>query len=89
MGQDGSGAQVSHSASKGGCRRRSSSIADPSKVHRLLEEQEFLRESASWVEDLWSGKPKGWFLAQLGIAHNYGHMYEANTVRCLMGIHGR
>ena len=33
-------------------------LADPSEVHRLLEEQELLGESASWVEDLWAGKRK-------------------------------
>ncbi|MDP6454751.1 MAG: DinB family protein [SAR202 cluster bacterium] len=64
-------------------------VTDPDEVHGLIIQEGLLRENAMWVENNFSGKPKAWFLAQLGIAHNYGHMYEANTVRSLMGIRGR
>ena len=63
-------------------------ITDPDEVHELVRQEGLIRENAMWVADNFSGRPKAWFLAQLGLAHNYGHMYEANTVRSLMGIHG-
>ena len=44
-----------------------------------------LGEQAAWVEDLWHGKTRGWFLAQLGLTHNHSHMGEAFLVRGLLG----
>ena len=47
-------------------------VADPSEIRKAISDEALLRENADWVEGNFSGRPQGWFLAQLGLAHNYG-----------------
>ena len=45
-----------------------------------------LGENAAWVEQLWDGKTKAWFLCWLGYGHNYMHLGEAWCVRSQAGL---
>ena len=62
----------------------------PGRAHlRRVVEEGALGPNAGWVEQLWDGRPKGWFLAQLGLAHNHLHFGEARVARGLLGYHAR
>lgn len=62
-------------------------ITDPDEVHPLIVKAGLLRGNAMRVKiTLMTNRRHGF--PHLSLAHNYGQMYEASTVRSLMGIHG-
>jgi len=56
---------------------------------RHVIDEGVLGPNASWVEQRWAGRPKGWYLTFLGDSHNRGHFGEARVVRTLLGFRGR
>lgn len=64
-------------------------VPDPSQLRALLSAEGALGENAGWVNQLYDGQTKGWFLGHLGIGHNQMHRGEALTVRGLQGIRNR
>jgi hypothetical protein len=62
----------------------------PGRAHlRMVVEEGALGPNAGWVEHLWDGKPTGWFLAQLGLAHNHLHVGEVRVARGLLEYRAR
>ena len=65
-------------------------VVDPAYVHRVIREDGVLGPHAGWVAPMWAEQPnRGWFLAQLALAHHYGHFYEAQVTRGLLGLPAR
>ena len=63
---------------------------DPERHHRLISDEHLLGEHAGWVESMWAARPnRGWFLAQLALTHNTGHLYQVGMLRGLWGLPGR
>jgi hypothetical protein len=60
---------------------------DRDYMRRMIAEEAVLGPRAGWVEAMWAARPnRGWFLAQLALAHHYGHLYEGNVTRGLLGF---
>jgi hypothetical protein len=61
-------------------------VVDPGYLHRVIDREGLLGLRAGWVRLYWEGKTKGWFLAQLGLAHQWAHMGEAAAIRGFLGL---
>jgi len=44
--------------------------------------------NAAWVEKFWEGRTGGWFLAWLGVGHNYMHLGEIGVISRALGLPG-
>jgi hypothetical protein len=65
-------------------------IVPEGRVRRVVAEEGLLVEAGSWVGDFWArGLSRGWYLLQVGLLHPYGHCFEAEVTRGLLGIPGR
>jgi hypothetical protein len=68
-------------------------LADPidrERLDRVLTDEGMLGEHAGWVRSMWAELPnRGWFLAQLALTHNTGHLYQIGMLRGLWGYPGR
>jgi hypothetical protein len=56
-------------------------VIDSAYLHGVIERDGLLGPQAGWVRPYWEGKTKGWFLAQLGLAHQWEHVGEAGAIR--------
>lgn len=56
-------------------------VVDTAYLHRVIDGERLLGSHADWVRGLWQGKTRGWFLAQLGLAHQWAHVGEAGAIR--------
>jgi hypothetical protein len=63
-------------------------VLDAAQLRRVLDEGA-LGDNAEWVGEYWSGKTRGWCLAQLGLVHNFSHFGQAILVRGMLGHRGR
>jgi hypothetical protein len=61
-------------------------VVDPGYLHRVIEGEGILGPHADWVRSYWEGKTRGWFLAQLGLAHQWEHVGEAAAIRGFLGM---
>jgi hypothetical protein len=60
---------------------------DRDYLRRMIAEEAVLGPNAGWIEPMWAERPnRGWFLAQLALAHHYGHLYEGAVTRGLLGF---
>jgi hypothetical protein len=60
---------------------------DRARLRRLIAEEAALGPHAGWVGPAWAAQPnRGLFLAQLALAHHYGHLYEGFVTRGLLGF---
>jgi hypothetical protein len=64
-------------------------ISGGPRVQRLTGDEGVLVDRATWVAEMWADMSRGAALCQLGLAHNYGHLYEARTVKSLWGFKAR
>jgi hypothetical protein len=64
-------------------------VPDTSQVRRVLYDEGVLGPNAAWVEEMYLGQTRGYFLAHLGLTHNYAHSGEAFLVRGLLGLRAR
>jgi hypothetical protein len=64
-------------------------INDAAYVQRVMDEDSFVTEDASWVPDYMKGQPRGFFLCHLALTHKFVHQGEANAIRGLVGHPGR
>ena len=63
---------------------------DAGGLERLIGEERLLGAHAGWVAPMWASRPnRGWFLAQLALTHNAGHLYQVGMLRGLWGLPGR
>ena len=64
-------------------------VIDPTYLQRVIVEEGVFRPRSA---DLprpganYQGRNKGWFLAHLGLTHNYEHLAEALVIRGLQGL---
>jgi hypothetical protein len=56
-------------------------VIDSEYLHGVIDRDGLLGPQAGWVRPYWEGKTKGWFLAQLGLAHQWEHFGEAKAIR--------
>jgi hypothetical protein len=64
-------------------------VIDPAFLqHVLVDEGVFgpHTDVVGFIEPFYHGRKKGWFLAQLGLAHSYEHRAEALLIRGLLGF---
>ena len=68
--------------------RRSDDLDAPvarADLRRVVAEEGVLGPHADWVEEAWAAWPnRGAYLAQLALAHHYGHFYDIAVVRGLL-----
>ncbi len=64
-------------------------INDAAYMQRVVVQDGFVSEDASWVPEYMEGQPKGFFLGHLALTHKFVHQGEANAIRGLMGHPGR
>ena len=64
-------------------------VVDPAHLRRVLFDEQVLGPKAGWVEEFYTGKSRAWFLAHLGLTHNYTHTGEGFLVRGLLGFRKR
>lgn len=64
-------------------------INDAAYVQRVVDQDGFVTEDASWVPAYMNGQPKGFFLCHLALTHKFVHLGEANAIRGLVGHPGR
>jgi hypothetical protein len=59
---------------------------DRPHLRRVVEREGILGPRAAWVEEAWAAWPcRGSYLAQLALAHHWGHLYDMGLVRGLLG----
>jgi hypothetical protein len=62
---------------------------DADRLHAMVVEERMLGEHAGWVEPMWARQAcRAWFLAQLALTHNTGHLYQIAMLRGLWGQPG-
>ena len=64
-------------------------VITPEQAHRVAVDERAAGDKAAWLAAIWAGKSRGWFLCQLALAHNYGHLFEARVVKGLWGMRSR
>jgi DinB superfamily len=67
-------------------------VNDSAYILEVVEKDGVFREAGRWTEGFWADLPdrsKGYFLAYLGLTHNWVHYSEAMVTRSLMGLPGR
>jgi hypothetical protein len=65
-------------------------VVPESRVRQVVAQDGLLIEAGSWVGDFWArGLSRGWYLLQVGLLHPYGHCFEAEVTRGLLGVPGR
>ena len=60
-------------------------VVDPGYLHHVIDGEGLLGPHADWVRSFWDGKTRGWFLAQLGLTHQWAHIGEAGAIRGFLG----
>ena len=64
-------------------------VVTAEQAHRVAGDEGAAGDRAGWLAPIWAGRSRGWFLCQLALAHNYGHLFEARVVKGLWGIRSR
>jgi len=64
-------------------------VIEPAYVHQVLFDEGVAGPNAGFIEPLYQGHNKAWFLAHLGLTHNFEHMAEALVIRGLLGSRRR
>jgi DinB superfamily len=64
-------------------------VIDAVYVHQVLFDEGVSGPNADFMEPAYQGKSKGWFLAHLGLTHNYEHVAEALVIHGLLGFRRR
>ena len=63
-------------------------VIDPDYLHKILIDEGVLHQNALWVEDVYLGKKKMWFLVHLILTHNFEHLGQIMLLRKLLGHKG-
>jgi len=61
-------------------------VIDPAFLHHVIVDEGVFGPNTEFVEPFYRGNNKGWFLAHLGLTHNYEHAAEALVIRGLLGF---
>jgi hypothetical protein len=62
-------------------------VVPEGRVRQAVAEEGLLVEAGSWVGDFWArGLSRGWYLLQVGLLHPYGHCFEAEVTRGMLGL---
>ncbi|HSE92123.1 MAG TPA: DinB family protein [Methylomirabilota bacterium] len=62
-------------------------IVPAERVREIVARDGLLIEAGRWVEEFWAtGRPRGWYLLQVGLLHPYGHWFDAMVTRGLLGV---
>jgi hypothetical protein len=64
-------------------------VIDPAFLHQVIVDEGVFGPNTDFVESVYQGHNKGWFLAHLGLTHNYEHAAEALVIRGLLGFRRR
>jgi len=64
-------------------------VIDPAFLHHVIVDEGVFGPNTDFVEPLYRGHNKGFFLAHLGLTHNYEHAAEALVIRGLLGFRRR
>ena len=64
-------------------------VIDPAFLHQVIVDEGVFGPNTDFVESFYQGNNKGWFLAHLGLTHNYEHAAEALVIRGLLGFRRR
>ena len=62
---------------------------DPGLIKRIVHDEGCFRPEAAWTEQFYQEQPRGWAFAHFALTHSFGHFYEANVVRGMLGLTGR
>jgi hypothetical protein len=61
-------------------------VVDPGFLHQVIVDEGVFGPNTDFIEPFYRGHNKGWFLAHLGLTHNYEHAAEALVIRGLLGF---
>jgi hypothetical protein len=62
-------------------------IVPAERVRRAVAADALLIDAGRWVEEFWArGLSKGWYLLQVGVLHPYGHCFDGQVTRGLLGL---
>ena len=62
-------------------------IVPPARIRDVVAKDGLLVDAGRWVEEFWAtGRPRGWYLLQVGLLHPYGHFFDAMVTRGLLGV---
>jgi len=64
-------------------------VVGDDRLRKVLREEGVIGANAEWVPSGYAGHNIGWFLAHLGVTHNFSHMGEANAIAGFLGARGR
>lgn len=60
-------------------------VVSAERQHKVLRGEGVIGANAEWVPQFYADQKKGWFLAHLGVTHNYAHLGEAGAVAGMLG----
>ncbi len=65
-------------------------VIDPARIRRIVrDEGDYGRNvNIERIESFYGGMTRGWAFAHFALTHSYGHFYEANVVRGMLGFPG-
>jgi hypothetical protein len=62
-------------------------IVPPERVRLAVAADALLIDAGQWVGEFWArGLSKGWYLLQVGVLHPYGHCFDGQVTRGLLGL---
>lgn len=62
-------------------------IVPSARIREVVAADGLLVDAGRWVEEFWAtGRSRGWYLLQVGLLHPYGHFFDANVTRGLLGL---
>jgi len=62
-------------------------VVDPGRIRRVVRDEGGFgpHVNTQAVESYYAGMTRGWAFAQLALTHTWGHFFEGNVVRSLLG----
>jgi hypothetical protein len=75
---------------RNGAASRWDEVVSPERIRRILQEEGDFGPNANpeRLETFYRGMTRGWAFAHFALTHSYGHFYEANVVRGMLGFPG-
>jgi DinB family protein len=61
-------------------------VSSAEQARQVVFDEGAAGDKAAWLERQFTGRTKGWFLAQFALTHTYGHFAEARVVKGLFGL---
>ncbi len=66
-------------------------VVDPGLIRRVVRDEGDFgpHVNPELVESYYAGMTRGWAFAHLALAHTWGHFFEGNVIRSMLGFPGR